>query len=63
MLRNECSSECILMVVMHSFSDCEQGNVHVESFVACIVSKMAQDVCVELLPCHSHLVRWVFEGS
>ena len=28
-------------VVMHSFSGCEWADVHVESFVVCIVGKMA----------------------
>ena len=37
------SSAC-WCVVMCSFSWCEYTNVHVESFVVCIVGKMAQDV-------------------
>ena len=36
------SAECL--VVMHSFSVCEQASEHAESFVVCIVGKMAQDV-------------------
>ena len=31
-------------------------NVHVESFVVCIVGKMAKDVGMKLLWCHSHQV-------
>jgi len=37
------SSAC-WCVVMCSFSRCEYTNVHVESFVVCIIGKMAQDV-------------------
>ena len=29
---------------MHSFSECEEANVDIESFVVCIGGKMAQDV-------------------
>ena len=36
--------------------------MHVDSFVVCIVGKMAQDG-VKILWCHSHLVWLVFEGS
>ena len=35
--------------------------MHVQSFVVCIVGKMAQDV-VKVLSCHSHLVKLVFGG-
>ena len=31
-------------VITHSFSGCKYAYVHVESFVVCIVGKMAQDV-------------------
>ena len=40
--------------------------MHVESFVVCIVGKIAQDVRrdgVKALWCHSHLVWLVFEAS
>ena len=37
------SSAC-WCVVMCSFSWCEYTNAHVDSFVVCIVGKMAQDV-------------------
>ena len=36
--------------------------MHVESFVVCVVGKMAQDG-VKVLWCHSHLVWLVFEAS
>ena len=56
------STECHIYLVGG-----EQGNVHVESLVVCIVGKMAQDVGmvwngVKVLWCHSHLVWLVFEG-
>ena len=49
----------LLCVVMHSFCECEQANVR---FMVWIIGKMAQDVG-QVLWCHSHLVRLVFEGS
>ena len=47
-------SALLMCSYTYSFSGCEQSDVHVESFVVCIVGKMAQDRDgVKVLWCHS----------